>query len=42
MEKKVNLVQIIDVRIKLLNHQFLIEQLFFALNVKNNKVDPLS
>jgi len=39
MEKKDTFALII-VGIKLLNHQFLIEQLFFALNVKNNKVDP--
>jgi len=38
-EKIVIIVLIGDVRIKLAKHQFLIEQVFFAQNAKNNKVD---
>jgi len=40
MEKKTNFVLMLSVRVKLLSQLFPIEQLFFALNVKNNKVDP--
>ena len=42
MEKKENTVLIQIVKTKLLNLLYLIEQLFFALNVKNNKVDPFN
>ncbi|MDC0511658.1 hypothetical protein OAN48_00940 [Pelagibacteraceae bacterium] len=42
MEKKEMLVQALDVKIKFLNRQFLIGQLFLAQNVKNNKVDRIN
>ena len=42
MERKAAYVLTKAVRAKLIEHQFPIEQLFFALNVKNNKVDPFN
>ena len=42
MEKKVRSVQELTANIELLNHLSLIEQLFFALIAKNNKVDPFN
>jgi len=42
MEKKVRSVLVLTVNIELLNHLSPIEQLFFALSAKNNKVDPFN
>jgi len=42
MEKKVRSALELTVNIELLNHPSPIEQLFFVLIAKNNKVDPFN